>query len=104
VKGNQECGRSSNKGVSKGKNSQSKSRKRKDVNCYKCGKKRHIKRDCPDWKKNKVDEKEGSSTFANVMEEDSDAIDGDMFLCYKTQTLQSILWIIGFWTQHVLFT
>jgi hypothetical protein len=39
VNGNYKCGRSSNKGDSKGKNSRSKSRKRKDINYYKCRKK-----------------------------------------------------------------
>ena len=38
-KGNYEHGRSSNKGDSRGKNSRSKSRRRKDINCYKCKKK-----------------------------------------------------------------
>jgi hypothetical protein len=47
VKGNQERGRSRNKSGPNGKNFLSKSRKRKDINCYKCGKKGHIKRDCP---------------------------------------------------------
>ena len=51
VKGNYESGRSSNKGDSRGKNSRSKSRRRKDINCYKCGNKWHMKRDCPDQKK-----------------------------------------------------
>jgi hypothetical protein len=39
VKDNYERGRNNNKGDSKGKNSRSKSRRRKDINCYKCGKK-----------------------------------------------------------------
>ena len=39
VKGNYKRGKNSNKGDSKGKNSQSKSRRRKDINCYKCEKK-----------------------------------------------------------------
>ena len=47
VKGNYERGRNSNNGDLKGKNSQSKFRRRKDINCYKCGKKWYIKRDCP---------------------------------------------------------
>ena len=34
VKGNYKHGRSSNKGDSKGKNSWSKSKRRKDINCY----------------------------------------------------------------------
>jgi hypothetical protein len=37
--GNYKHGRSSNNGDSKGKNSRSKSRRRKDINCYMCGKK-----------------------------------------------------------------
>jgi hypothetical protein len=77
VNGNYKCGRSSNKGDSKGKNSR-KSRRRKDINCYKCGKKRHIKRDCLDQKKNKDNENEGSSKFANAVEDNSDNVDGDM--------------------------
>jgi hypothetical protein len=39
VKGNYKHGRSSNNVDLKGKNSRSKSRRRKDINCYKCGKK-----------------------------------------------------------------
>jgi hypothetical protein len=60
VKGNYERGRSNNKGDSKGKNSRSKSKRRKDINCYKCRNKGHIQQDCPDRKKNKDDENEGS--------------------------------------------
>jgi hypothetical protein len=78
VKGNYERGRSSNNGDSKGNISRSKSRRRKDINCYKCGKKGHIKRDCPDRKKNKDNENEGSSKSANVVEDNSDDVYGDM--------------------------
>jgi hypothetical protein len=39
VKGNYKHGRSNNKGDSKGKNSRSKSKRRKNINCYKYGKK-----------------------------------------------------------------
>jgi hypothetical protein len=60
VKGNHERGRSNNRGDSEGKNSRSKSRRRKDINCYKCEKKGHMKRDCPNRKKNKDDENKGS--------------------------------------------
>jgi len=85
VKGNQERGRSSNKGGSNARNSRSKSRKRKDVNCYKCRKKGHMKQDCPDLKNKKKDDKnEGSSRSANVVEEDSDAVDGDMLYIART--------------------
>jgi hypothetical protein len=78
VKGNQERGKISYNGGSNGKNSRSKYRKRNDVNCFKCGKKRKIKRDCPIWKKNKDDENEGSSRSVKVVEDDSDIADGDM--------------------------
>jgi hypothetical protein len=43
VKGNYERGRSSNQGDLKGKNFWSKSKRRKDINCYKCGKNANIK-------------------------------------------------------------
>jgi hypothetical protein len=46
--------------------------------CFKGGKKGYIKRDCPDWKKNKDGENEGSSRSMNVVEDDLDAADGDM--------------------------
>jgi hypothetical protein len=78
----------------KGKNSRSKFRKRKDVNCYKCGKKGHIKRDCPNWKKNKDDEKEGSSRSANVVEKESDAIDGDMLSVASTSEHPVDSWLL----------
>ena len=48
VNGNYECGRSNNMGESKSKISRSKSRTRKNINCYKCEKKGHMKPDCPD--------------------------------------------------------
>jgi hypothetical protein len=78
VKGNQERGRISYNGGSNGKNSWSKSRKRKDINCYKCGKKGHIKRGYPVQKKNKDGEHEGSSRSVNIVEDDSDIANGDM--------------------------
>jgi hypothetical protein len=56
-KDNYKCRRSSNNGGLNDKNPKSKSRKMKDINCYKCKKKGHMKWDCPDWKKNKDDEK-----------------------------------------------
>jgi hypothetical protein len=67
VKGNYERGRSNNKGHSKGKNSWSKSRRRKHINSH-----------CPDRKKNKDNENEGSSKSVNVVEDNSDDVDGDM--------------------------
>jgi hypothetical protein len=41
-----------------------------------------MKRDCPDRKKNKDNENEGSSKFANVVEDNSDDIDGDYAFYY----------------------
>jgi hypothetical protein len=41
--------------------------------------KRHIKRDCLYQKKNKANENQGSSKFANAVEDNSDNADGDMF-------------------------
>jgi hypothetical protein len=78
VKDNYERGRSNNNGDSKGKNSWSKSKRRKDINCFTCEKKGHIKRDCPDWKKKKDDENEGFSKSVNVMEDNSSNVDGDI--------------------------
>ena len=37
-----------------------------------------MKRDCPNQKKNKDDENEGSSKSVNVVEDNSDDADGDM--------------------------
>ena len=48
VRGKYECGRNSNKCGLNDKNPKSKSRRMKDINCYKCGKKGHMKWDCPD--------------------------------------------------------
>ena len=51
VKGNQERGRSNTRNGSRENKSRSKSRRRKDIQCYKCGKKGHMKRECSDRKK-----------------------------------------------------
>ena len=82
-------GRNNNRGESKGKNSRSKSSRRKDINCYKCGKKGYIKRDCPDWKKKKDDENEGFSKFTNVVEDNSDDANGDML--YVTSNSEQLV-------------
>ena len=70
VKGYQDRGRKKDKDdkSAKGK-SKSKS---KTVKCYKCQKKGHIKRDCPEWNK----EKEESSTSANIVADSGS--DGDI--------------------------
>ena len=53
VKSNQEHGRSKFQSESSNNKSRSKSKKRKGIQCYKCGKNGHMKRDCPEKKKNK---------------------------------------------------
>ncbi|KAL6343157.1 hypothetical protein AAG906_020946 [Vitis piasezkii] len=56
-------------------------RNKKNIQCYKCGKKGHMKRDCPEKKKggSVSENKEGSSKSSNVVaEEDSESGDGDM--------------------------
>ena len=51
VKSNQEHGRSKFRSELSNNKSRSKSKKRKDIQCYKCGKNGHMKRDCPEKKK-----------------------------------------------------
>ena len=94
VKGNYERRRSSNKGESKGKNSRSKSKRRKDINCYKCGKKGHIKWDCPDRKMDKDNENEGSLKSSNVVEDNSDDADGDMLSIASNLEHPMASWIL----------
>ena len=79
ARSNQECGRKKFWSELSNNKSQSKSSKRKDIQCYKCGKIGNMKRDCPEKKKKGIKNKEGSSKSANVVaEEDSDSGDGDM--------------------------
>ena len=48
------CGRSAKKGKKNDRNkSHSKSRARKDIDCYHCHKKGHMKKDCRTWKQEK---------------------------------------------------
>ena len=94
VKGNHERKRSNNRGESKGKNSRSKSRRRKDINCFKCGNKGNMKRHCPDWKKKKDDENEGSSKSANVVEDNSDDVNGDMLSVASNSEQPLNSWIL----------
>jgi hypothetical protein len=93
VKGNQKRGRSNNKGGSSSRSFQSKYKRRKDVNCYKCRKRGHMKRDCPNLKK-KDDEKEGSSRSTNVVEDDSDVVDGDMLSVASTSEHLVNSWLL----------
>ena len=41
---------------------------KKDIQCYKCRKKGHIKREYPEWKKGNIENREGSSKSGNVEE------------------------------------
>ena len=47
AKGNQERGRNKSRSESSRNKCRSKSRRKKNIQCYKCGKKGHIKRECP---------------------------------------------------------
>ena len=81
AKSNQERGRNKFWSELSNNKSQSKSKKRKDIQCYKCGKKGHMKRDCLEKKKwgSISKNKEGSLKSTNVVaEEDSESGDGDM--------------------------
>jgi hypothetical protein len=78
----------------KGKNSWSKSKRRKDINCYNYRKKGHIKQDYPNQKKNKDDENEGSSKFVNVMEDNLDNDDGHMLSVASNSEHSMDSWIL----------
>ena len=79
--GNQKCGRNKSQSELSRNKSRSKWRRTKDIQCYKCRKKGHIKRECPKWKKGNTKNREGSSKSMNVVEEgDSESGDGDMIL------------------------
>ena len=78
VKGNHERGRSNTRNGSSGNKSRSKLGRKKDIQCYKCRKKGHMKRECSNRKKGN-DDKEGSSKSANIVEEQgSESSDEDM--------------------------
>ena len=69
AKRNQERERNKFRSELSNNKSRSKSRKRKDIQCYKCWKKKHMKRDFPEKKKGGLvsENKEGSSKSANVV-------------------------------------
>ena len=75
VKGNQEHGRKKDIDHSSARGHSRSKSKSKTVKCYKCQKKGHIMRDCPEWKRGKDRDKEGSSRSANIVVVD---LDGDM--------------------------
>jgi hypothetical protein len=53
-----------------------------------------MKWDCSDWKKNKDDENEGSSKSVNVVEDNSDDVDGDMLYVASTSEHPMDSWIL----------
>jgi hypothetical protein len=67
---------------------------RKVINCYKCEKKWHIKRDYPDQKKNKDDKNVGSSTSMNVLKDNSNDANGDMLSIASNSEHLVDFWIL----------
>ncbi|GMI70741.1 hypothetical protein HRI_000743400 [Hibiscus trionum] len=93
VKGNHNRGRKSEKEGSGRRNSRSKFRGKKTFRCYKCKEPRHMKRDCPKWKKKSDDKHDASSKTMNVVQnENSDYSDGDMLSISTTQFTDA--WIL----------
>ena len=88
VKGYQDCGRKKDKD-DKSARGRSKS-KSKTVKCYKCQKKGHIKRDCPEWNKGK----EESSTAVNIVA-DSES-DGDILSVSSSIDGLNKSWLLDF--------
>jgi len=78
MRSNQEHGRNKSQNKLRNNKVRSKSRKRKDIQYYKCGKTRHIKWECPERMKGDAENKKGSSKSANIKKEDSESDDKDM--------------------------
>jgi hypothetical protein len=77
VRSNQEFGRNNSRNGSSNNKARSKFRKRKDIECYKCGKKAHKMRIFRE--KKDMENKMGLSKSVNVVEEkDSKSDDGDI--------------------------
>ena len=95
AKGNQEHGRNKSRSESSRNKSRPKSRTMKDIQCYKCEKKGHIKRECPEWKKGNIENKEGTSKSTNVVEEgESESVDGDMLSVSSSRDHLMDSWIM----------
>jgi hypothetical protein len=54
-----------------------------------------MKRDCPNLKNKNEDEKEGTSRSANVVEDNSDVADGDMFTVASTSEHPVDSWLFA---------
>ena len=93
VKGNQERGRKKDRNHSSARGHSKSKSKSKTMKCYKCQKKGHIKRDCPEWKRGKDKDKEGSSRFANIIVVDSDE-DEDMLSVSSSANRLINYWVL----------
>jgi len=102
VRSNQERERNKSQNGLRSNKTRSKSRKRKDIQCYKCWKNRHIKQKCPKKKKRDTKNKEGLSKSVNVVEEeDLESGDKDMFYVSSSSDHLTGSWILD---QHALIT
>ena len=93
VKGNQERGRKKDRNHNFARGHSKSKSKIKTVKCYKCQKKGHIKRDCPEWKRGKDKDKEGSSRSTNIVAADSDS-DGDMLSVSSSTNMLIDSWVL----------
>jgi len=95
VRSNQERERNKSQNRLSSNKTRSKSRKRKDIQCYKCWKNRHIKQKCPKKKKRDTKNKEGLSKSVNVVEEeDLESGDKDMFYVSSSSDHLTDSWIL----------
>ncbi|XP_020571362.1 protein OPAQUE1-like [Phalaenopsis equestris] len=94
IKGKQDHGRKKEKEGSGRQNSRSKSKGKREINCYKCKEPGHIKRDCPKLKKQTRKKGDTSLKYVNVAQNDSsDCSDGDMLSVLSNQFTDA--WILN---------
>jgi len=97
VKGYEDRGRKKDRGKTASGHGRSQSKNRSEgtfeFKCYRCHEPGHMKKDCPKKKKGKAGErKDGSSSSANLVEQDSD--DGDMLSVSATSDHLADSWIL----------